>query len=48
MEKRAIDTIEAILKAGDRAEVIPGPKETVKIVRVKRKIALDTSKQSPA
>lgn len=40
----AIKTIESILSKGDRVEVIPGPNGTVKVIRVSRKVELDTGK----
>lgn len=35
----AIKVIESILSKGDRAEVIPGPKESAKVIHIKRKVA---------
>ena len=35
----AIKAIESILSKGDRAEVIPGPKESAKVVHIKRKVS---------
>ena len=35
----AIKAIESILSKGDRAEVIPGPKESAKVIHIKRKVA---------
>lgn len=41
---KAIAAIEVILAKGDRAEVIPSP-EGVKVLHIRRVIALDTSKK---
>lgn len=35
----AIKAIESILSKGDRAEVIPGPTESTKVIHIKRKVA---------
>lgn len=42
MTEKAIQIIESILAKGDRAEVLPGPNGTVKVIRIKRQVALNT------
>ena len=37
MTEKTIKTIESILSKGDRAELIPGPGGTVKVIHIKRK-----------
>lgn len=37
MKPEAIKAIESILSKGDRAELIPGPNGSVKIIQIKRK-----------
>lgn len=44
MTEKAIKAIEVILSKGDRAEVVPGAKGTVKVIHIKRQVAVDTSK----
>lgn len=44
MTEKAIKAIEAILAAGDRAEVLPGPNGTVKVIHIKKTLVADTSK----
>lgn len=44
MTEKVIKAIETILAKGDRAEVLPGPKGTVKVIQIKRQVAVDTSK----
>ena len=39
MNQTAIKAIERILSKGDRAEVIPGPAGTVKVLRIRREVA---------
>lgn len=39
MNKAAIYAIERILSRGDRAEVIPGPDSSVKVIRIRREVA---------
>ena len=39
MNKAAIYAIERILSRGDRAEVIPGPGDSVKVIRIRRDVA---------
>ena len=39
MNKAAIYAIERILSRGDRAEVIPGPDNSVKVIRIRRDVA---------
>ena len=39
MNQTAIKAIEKILSKGDRAEVIPGPAGTVKVLRIRREVA---------
>lgn len=39
MNQIAIKAIERILSKGDRAEVIPGPAGTVKVLRIRREVA---------
>lgn len=39
MNKAAIYAIERILSRGDRAEVIPGPGDSVKVIRIRREVA---------
>lgn len=41
----AIKAIESILSKGDRAEVIPGPKESAKVIHIKRKVAYTDSEK---
>lgn len=38
MDEKTIKTIESVLAKGDRAEVIPGPNNSVKVLHIKRKI----------
>lgn len=40
-----IRAIEAILAKGDRAEVLPGPNGTVKVIHVRRSVVADTKKK---
>ena len=42
MTETVKQAIEKILSKGDRVEVIPGPNGTVKVIRVSRKVELDT------
>ena len=44
MSETVIRAIEAILAKGDRAEVLPGPDGTVKVIHVKRSVVADTKK----
>lgn len=44
MSETVIRAIEAILAKGDRAEVLPGPNGTVKVIHVKRSVVADTKK----
>lgn len=39
MNQTAIKAIEHILSRGDRAEVIPGPNNSVKVIRIRREVA---------
>lgn len=39
-----IKAIESVLSKGDKVEVIPAPDGGVKVIRLQRKIILDTSK----
>ena len=39
MNQTAIKAIEHILSHGDRAEVIPGPDNSVKVIRIRRDVA---------
>lgn len=39
-------SIEKILAKGNRAEIIPGPNGTVKVICISRKVEIDTSKTS--
>lgn len=39
MNQTAIKAIETILSRGDRAEVIPGPGDSVKVIRIRRDVA---------
>lgn len=44
MTEKVIKAIEAILSKGDRAEVLPGPNGTVKVIHIKRQVTVDTGK----
>lgn len=44
MTDKVIRAIEAILAAGDRAEVFPGPNGSVKVLHIKKTLVADTSK----
>lgn len=44
MPKTVIRAIEAILAKGDRAEVLPGPDGTIKVIHIKRSVEADTKK----
>lgn len=44
MNKAAIYAIETILSRGDRAEVIPGPDSSVKVIRIRREVAYQPEK----
>lgn len=44
MTEAVIRAIEAILAKGDRAEVLPGPDGTVKVIHVRRSVVADTKK----
>lgn len=44
MSETVIRAIEAILAKGDRAEVLPGPDGTVKVIHVRRSVVADTRK----
>lgn len=38
MDEKTIKAIESVLAKGDRAEVIPGPNQSVKVIHIKRKV----------
>ena len=44
MTEAVIRAIETILAKGDRAEVLPGPNGTVKVIHVRRSVVADTKK----
>ena len=44
MTEQIISAIERILARGERVELIPGPGGSVKVVRVRRAVELDTKK----
>lgn len=44
MNQTAIKAIEHILSHGDRAEVIPGPDNSVKVIRIRRDVAYQPEK----
>lgn len=45
LDKRTIRVIEEILARGDRAEVVPGPEGTVKVLQVRRSVVRDSGKR---
>ena len=44
MNQAAIYAIERILSRGDRAEVIPGPGDSVKVIHIRRDVAYQPEK----
>ncbi len=45
LDEGTVRAIEGILARGDRAEVVPGPEGTVKVLRVRRSVVRDSGKK---
>lgn len=46
LDERTVAAIEAVLTEGDRAEVLPGPNGTVKVVHIQKTLVSDTGKKT--